>query len=71
MSIAVLVIIIEVWILWSMCAYTDTFLDHVGVTIFYGRVFCALICLMCFNQRSVITQSTSDGEILRQVFIGK
>ena len=63
-------LIIELWLLWLAYFYPNRFYKLWGDVDFYSRVFCSFVCWVFFNSSSVITQTTNDGEIVKQIFIG-
>lgn len=71
MTIILLIIIWEIWTLWALVFHEEFFFAVYSICTFYLRVLCGWVCYLSFSQTSVITMTTHDGEILKQVFIGE
>lgn len=62
------IILFLIWILLNL--FEDEIFQFIDNTVFYFHVFCCLMGYLFFNYKSCITQ-TKNGEIIKQIFIGK
>jgi polyferredoxin len=63
--------VLELWAIWWQHFYEDSFNKALDNTSFWFRVFCGYVCFVSLGQKSVITETNHDGEIVREVFIGR
>ena len=71
LSFSIYLLAFEIFILLWIKFYEDSFYRILGDIEFWMKVFCGFVCYLFFFKGSVITEINSDGEIVRQVFIGK
>jgi|FLOH01.1.fsa_nt_gi glucan phosphoethanolaminetransferase (alkaline phosphatase superfamily) len=65
-----LVLIVELFLLWWIKFYEDSFFKTYENLKFWSCVASGLVCFYSFGKSSVITE-TRNNEIIREVFIGK
>lgn len=67
----IIVLVFELWIIWWIHFYPTSFSNTVGNVYFWFLVFCGWCRFMCTGRGSVIVETKPDGEIVREVFIGR
>lgn len=65
------IVIIEYCLIKLMFLNEKFVVHYINLIRFWFDVLCGLICYFTLGQRCHITQTTNDGEIIRQVFIGR
>ena len=65
------ILLLEIGALWFQYFHVDLFYSILNDIAFFFRVFCGVVCLFSFGVTSIITMTKGDGEIVRQVVIGK
>ena len=65
-----LIFTIEMWVLWWMCFYEDSFEKAMDELEFFFAASCAMVCYFTLGQESTISQVKPDGEIIKEIEIG-